>query len=65
MQGLRKRPSTSELIDWIGALLASGLNPDNLDEEIPMLGVLLKREQDLAVAIRRLANQGSVRGFGR
>jgi MoxR-like ATPase len=46
---LRKRPSTSELIDWIAALKASGLNSLKLDENLPFLGALLKREQDLQV----------------
>ena len=64
VEGLRKKPSTSELIDWIGALMASGISPDSLDEEIPMLGVLLKREQDVGVAIRRLAASGKPRQGG-
>jgi MoxR-like ATPase len=46
---LRKRPSTSELIDWIAALKASGINSLKLDENLPFLGALLKREQDLQV----------------
>src|SRR5438876_2336289 len=45
--GLRKRPSTSELIDWIVALRRAGLSTRDLDEGLPFLGVLLKREQDL------------------
>ncbi len=47
LQRLRKRPSTSELIDWIGVLKASGMNSLKLDENLPFLGALLKREQDL------------------
>jgi MoxR-like ATPase len=46
---LRKRPSTSELIDWIAALKASGVTSLKLDENLPFLGALLKREQDLQV----------------
>jgi len=46
---LRKRPSTSELIDWIAALKASGITSLKLDENLPFLGALLKREQDLQV----------------
>lgn len=45
---LRKKPSTSELIDWIGALIRAGVPAETLDEELPFLGVLLKREEDLA-----------------
>ncbi len=46
---LRKRPSTSELIDWIAALKASGVTSLKLDDQLPFLGALLKREQDLQV----------------
>jgi MoxR-like ATPase len=46
---LRKRPSTSELIDWIAALKASGASNLKLDGHLPFLGALLKREQDLQV----------------
>ncbi|MCC6336955.1 MAG: MoxR family ATPase [Myxococcales bacterium] len=44
---LRKRPSTSELVDWLAALKASGMTTVKLDEHLPFLGALLKREQDL------------------
>ena len=44
---LRKRPSTSELIDWIAVLKASGVSSLKLEENLPYLGALLKREQDL------------------
>jgi len=44
---LRKRPSTSELIDWVAALRASGVSSVKLDQHLPFLGALLKREQDL------------------
>src|SRR5207248_2424247 len=36
-QGLRKRPSTSELIDWIAALRRAGLGVKELDEGLPFL----------------------------
>ncbi|QRK12167.1 MoxR family ATPase [Archangium violaceum] len=44
---LRKRPSTSELVDWIAVLKANGVTSMKLDENLPFLGALLKREQDL------------------
>jgi len=44
---LRKRPSTSELIDWIAVLKSSGVKSLKLEENLPYLGALLKREQDL------------------
>ena len=43
---LRKKPSTSELIDWIAALMRSGITPRQLESHIPFLGSLLKNEQD-------------------
>jgi MoxR-like ATPase len=47
VQGLRKRPSTSELIDWIAVLRRAGVESVELDDSLPFLGALLKREQDL------------------
>ncbi|MAE95778.1 MAG: ATP-binding protein [Deltaproteobacteria bacterium] len=43
---LRKKPSTSELIDWISVLLRSGISAEQIEEQIPFLGSLLKNEQD-------------------
>jgi MoxR-like ATPase len=43
---LRKKPSTSELIDWISALLRSGISMEKLEAHIPFVGALLKTEQD-------------------
>jgi MoxR-like ATPase len=43
---LRKKPSTSELIDWISVLLRSGMSADDIEAHIPFLGSLLKNEQD-------------------
>jgi MoxR-like ATPase len=43
---LRKKPSTSELIDWISALLRSGISMDQVESHIPFVGALLKTEQD-------------------
>ncbi len=64
IEGLRKRPSTSELIDWIAALLAHGVDEATLDKEVPFIGVLLKREQDLAQALKRLSSQRRALGGG-
>jgi MoxR-like ATPase len=45
---LRKKPSTSELLDWIAAIVAGGINAEELDRRLPFLGVLLKTEGDIA-----------------
>ena len=49
MKDLQKRPSTSELLDWIQALMISGVSIDNLYEDMPFLGVLLKKNQDMDI----------------
>jgi MoxR-like ATPase len=54
---LRKKPSTSELIDWISALLRSGISKDQIEAHIPFLGTLLKKEQD-ADALQRYDQKG-------
>ena len=45
---LRKRPSTSELIDWIAVLQSAGLKGVDMGAKFPFLGTLLKKEQDHA-----------------
>ena len=52
VNGLKKRPSTSELLDWIRLLLAEDISPEALrmdaNNAIPtMYGALLKNEQDV------------------
>ncbi len=47
MKDLQKRPSTSELLDWIQALMISGVSIKDLYERMPFLGVLLKKNQDM------------------
>jgi len=52
VQGLKKKPSTSEALDWIKLLLVEDLGPLDLKEEkndiLPKLhGALIKNEQDI------------------
>ena len=53
MPGLRKKPSTSELLDWLKFLLAENIPPEALRSEghqqaiPPLYGALLKNEQDV------------------
>ncbi len=51
-RGLKKKPSTSEVLDWLKLLLAEDLSPEDLRREgtdaLPKLhGALLKNEQDV------------------
>ncbi|MEZ5080157.1 MAG: MoxR family ATPase [Thermoleophilia bacterium] len=63
MDGLAKRPSTSELVDWVQALVVGGIPAERVVEELPFLGVVLKKPQDLEVARRHLAVRAQ-RGAG-
>jgi len=44
--GLLKKPSTSELLDWVQALVLGGVKPEAVTRELPFAGVLLKRQRD-------------------
>ena len=54
---LRKKPSTAELVDWISALLRSGISIEKVEAHIPFIGALLKKEQD-ADALQRYNAKG-------
>jgi MoxR-like ATPase len=46
-KNLQKKPSTSELLDWLQALMIGGITAAQLkDNNIPFAGVLLKKNQD-------------------
>ena len=48
--GLKKKPSTSEVLDWLKLLLAEDLSPEDLRGPTPLprlYGALLKTEQDV------------------
>ncbi len=55
LPGLKKKPSTSELLDWLKLLLAEEIPPEALhskDDKVvvpPLVGALLKNEQDLTL----------------
>jgi len=62
---LRKRPSTSELIDWIGALVAAGIDPGRIAEEMPFLGTLIKKPEDIEAVEENGQSRSSSRGIFR
>jgi MoxR-like ATPase len=55
LPGLKKKPSTSELLDWLKLLMAEDIplqalhSPDNQMRVPPLVGALLKNEQDLTL----------------
>jgi len=56
--GLQKKPSTSELLDWVQALTVGGITPEKISAELPFLGVLLKKDQDFVTVLQRLHSEG-------
>ncbi|NLD11064.1 AAA family ATPase [Aminicella lysinilytica] len=49
MREIQKKPSTSELLDWLQALQISGIDVSRIADEIPYIGVLLKKNQDIDI----------------
>ena len=60
-QGLKKKPSTSELLDWIHLLLHENKNAEDIEAantaQTPLIGALIKNEQDMS-ALARIAKYG-------
>lgn len=60
IRGLKKKPSTSELLDWLKLLLAEDIDSTTLHDKthqgglMPLFGALLKNEQDVTL-IEKLA----------
>ncbi|MBY6062933.1 AAA family ATPase [Pseudidiomarina sediminum] len=64
LPNLKKKPSTSELIDWLKLLLVESISPQQLKESdglMPMFGALLKNEQDVQL-VEKLAFMSRRRG---
>ena len=53
----RKKPSTSELIDWIRALIAGGIPHQEIAKQVPFVGTLLKKENDYDFFVRNFATR--------
>ena len=50
---IKKKPSTSEIVDWIQALQHGGVDVRRIVKEVPYLGVLLKKNEDIDVLRRQ------------
>ena len=53
-RSLQKKPSTSELIDWVRALQIGGISAKDICKTMPFAGVLLKKSEDMAELERML-----------
>lgn len=56
LRDIRKKPSTSELIDWVNALQLGGISADNIKKSLPFIGVVVKKDEDVTT-VRNNANQ--------
>ncbi|MEM3386881.1 MAG: MoxR family ATPase [Nitrososphaerales archaeon] len=56
---LKKKPSTSELLDWIYVLLRADVSPDKISKEVPFINVLLKKETDFHYFVNNYLGKGS------
>ncbi len=54
LKDIRKKPSTSELIDWINALQIGGIPADKIKSELPFVGVIVKKDEDLEIVRQKL-----------
>jgi len=54
--GIQKKPSTSELLDWVQALAIGGIEPDIILEELPFAGTLIKKDKDMDRVRKSLNN---------
>ncbi len=54
LKDIRKKPSTSELIDWINALQIGGIPADKIRAELPFVGVIVKKDEDLEIVRQKL-----------
>jgi len=52
--GLQKKPSTSELLDWVQALAVGGIDPEKICKELPFLGTLIKKDKDMVQVQKHL-----------
>ena len=51
-----KKPSTSELLDWLQALRLGGVAPEKIEAELPYAGILLTKNEDLT-AVKNAKNR--------
>ena len=46
-KSIKKKPSTSELIDWVNALQLGGISADRIKAALPFIGTVIKKDEDL------------------
>ncbi|MCR4865455.1 MAG: MoxR family ATPase [Lachnospiraceae bacterium] len=54
MKDVRKKPSTSELIDWINVLQLGGIKTEEIRKKLPFIGVIVKKDEDLETVRQKM-----------
>ncbi len=54
MREIKKKPSTSELVDWIRALQLGGIEAERIRKELPFIGTIIKKDEDMEAVIHRV-----------
>lgn len=54
MKDVRKKPSTSELIDWINVLQLGGIKAEEIRKKLPFVGVIIKKDEDLETVRQKM-----------
>ena len=57
MPDVQKKPSTSELLDWLQAMVLGGVPAEVVKQDFPFIGTLLKKNQDIDI-FHRYKNRG-------
>jgi MoxR-like ATPase len=63
IKDLQKKPSTSELLDWLAALSLAGIPTERITDAVPFLGVLLKKNEDVDAFEETRARKGVPIGY--
>ena len=53
MREIKKKPSTSELVDWIRALQLGGIPAERIKKELPFAGTIIKKDEDMEAVIHK------------
>ncbi len=56
IRDIRKKPSTSELIDWINALQLGGIPAERIKAALPFIGVVVKKDEDMELVKQEKGN---------
>jgi len=57
IKGIMKKPSTSELLDWLAALQKENISLEIIERDVPLMGVLIKKNEDYDLVRKKLSDE--------